>query len=56
MMGTDQKRINGLNYKLYDRTRRFYEKKGFVRIVLMRPYLKWSEPALSYAKCLKKSL
>jgi len=53
MMGTDQKRINGLNYKLYDRTRRFYEKKGFVRIALIDPYPEWREEALVYVKCLK---
>ncbi|AIF69846.1 hypothetical protein PAP_07280 [Palaeococcus pacificus DY20341] len=42
-----------LNYKPYDRTRRFYEKGGFVRIALIDPYPEWGEEALIYVKCLK---
>jgi len=41
-----------LSYKPYDETRRFYERKGFVRIALIDPYPEWGEPALIYAKCL----
>ncbi len=42
-----------LSYKPYDKTRRFYEKNGFVRIALIDPYSEWGEGALIYAKCLK---
>ena len=42
-----------LSYKPYDEARRFYEKKGFVRIALIDPYPEWGEEALIYAKCLK---
>ena len=42
-----------LSYKPYDEARRFYEKKGFVRIALIDPYPQWGEEALIYAKCLK---
>ena len=41
-----------LSYKPYDETRRFYERRGFVRIVLVDPYPEWGEPALIYSKCL----
>ncbi len=43
-----------LSYKPYDETRRFYEKRGFVRIALIDPYPKWGEEALIYVKCLHK--
>ncbi|QDA32497.1 GNAT family N-acetyltransferase [Thermococcus indicus] len=43
-----------LTYKPYDETRRFYEWNGFVRIALIDPYPQWGEPALIYAKCLKR--
>ncbi|ASJ12992.1 GNAT family N-acetyltransferase [Thermococcus thioreducens] len=42
-----------LSYKPYDETRRFYERRGFVRIALIDPYPEWGEPALIYAKCLR---
>ncbi|WP_206203837.1 GNAT family N-acetyltransferase [Thermococcus sp. 21S9] len=41
-----------LSYKPYDETRRFYERRGFVKIALIEPYPEWGEPALIYAKCL----
>nr|WP_297129061.1 GNAT family N-acetyltransferase [Thermococcus sp.] len=43
-----------LNYKPYDKTRRFYEEKGFVRVASVDPYPDWSEPALIYVKCLRR--
>lgn len=43
-----------LTYKPYDETRGFYERRGFVRIALIDPYPEWGEPALIYAKCLKR--
>ncbi|NJE29641.1 GNAT family N-acetyltransferase [Thermococcus sp. 18S1] len=45
-----------LTYKPYDETRGFYERRGFARIELIDPYPEWGEPALIYAKCLKKDL
>ena len=36
-----------LTYKPYDVTRRFYERRGFVRVALINPYPEWGEPALS---------
>ena len=41
-----------LSYRPYDATRRFYERRGFVRIALVDPYPEWGEPALIYVKCL----
>ncbi|NJD99704.1 N-acetyltransferase [Thermococcus sp. LS1] len=43
-----------LSYKPYDETRRFYERRGFIRIALIDPYPEWGEPALIYTKCLKR--
>ncbi|WP_099212003.1 GNAT family N-acetyltransferase [Thermococcus henrietii] len=40
-----------LSYRPYDETRRFYERRGFVRIALIDQYPEWNEPALIYAKC-----
>ncbi|NJE41637.1 N-acetyltransferase [Thermococcus sp. GR6] len=42
-----------LSYKPYDETRKFYEKRGFVRVALIDPYPEWGEPALIYVKCLR---
>ena len=42
-----------LSYEPYDETRRFYERRGFVRVALIDPYPEWDEEALIYAKCLK---
>ncbi|NJE47482.1 N-acetyltransferase [Thermococcus sp. GR7] len=42
-----------LFHKPYDETRKFYEKRGFVRVALIDPYHEWGEPALIYVKCLK---
>ncbi|WP_297479669.1 GNAT family N-acetyltransferase [Thermococcus sp.] len=42
-----------LSYKPYDETRRFYERRGFVRVALIDPYPEWGEEALIYVKCLK---
>ncbi|NJE85651.1 N-acetyltransferase [Thermococcus sp. CX2] len=42
-----------LFYKPYDETRKFYEKRGLVRVALIDPYPEWGEPALIYVKCLK---
>ncbi len=41
-----------LSYRPYDETRRFYEKRGFVRIALIDPYPEWGEEALIYVKCI----
>ncbi len=43
-----------LSYKPYDETRRFYERRGFVRVALIDPYPEWGEEALIYVKCLRK--
>ncbi|WP_245612542.1 GNAT family N-acetyltransferase [Palaeococcus ferrophilus] len=43
------------SYRPYDETRRFYEKKGFVRVALIDPYPEWGEEALIYVKCLTSS-
>ncbi|WP_370456670.1 GNAT family N-acetyltransferase [Thermococcus sp. MAR1] len=43
-----------LSYKPYDATRRLYGRRGFVRVALIDPYPEWGEPALIYAKCLKR--
>jgi len=43
-----------LSYKPYDKTRRFYERRGFVRVALIDPYPEWGEEALIYVKCLRK--
>ena len=43
-----------LSYKPYDETRKFYERKGFVRVALINPYPEWGEEALIYVKCLHK--
>ena len=43
-----------LSYKPYDKTRRFYERRGFVRVALIDPYPEWDEEALIYVKCLRK--
>ncbi|KUH34709.1 acetyltransferase [Thermococcus celericrescens] len=40
-----------LSYRPYDKTRRFYERRGFVRVALIDPYPEWGEPALIYVKC-----
>ncbi|WP_297466921.1 hypothetical protein [Thermococcus sp.] len=45
-----------LSYKPYDETRRFYERRGFVRVALIDPYPEWGEEALIYVKCLRKVL
>ncbi len=41
-----------LSYRPYDETRRFYEKRGFVRVALIDPYPEWGEEALIYVKCI----
>ncbi len=41
-----------LSYRPYNETRRFYEKRGFVRIALIDPYPEWGEEALIYVKCI----
>lgn len=41
-----------LSYRPYDETRRFYEKRGFMRIALIDPYPEWGEEALIYVKCI----
>ena len=43
-----------LNYKPYDETRKFYERRGFVRVALIDPYPEWGEEAIIYVKCLRK--
>ena len=43
-----------LSYKPYDETRRFYERRGFVRVALIDPYPEWGEEALIYVRCLRK--
>ena len=43
-----------LSYKPYDETRRFYERRGFVRVALVDPYPEWGEEALIYVRCLRK--
>ncbi|WP_456366734.1 GNAT family N-acetyltransferase [Thermococcus sp.] len=43
-----------LSYKPYDETRKFYERRGFVRVALIDPYPEWGEEALIYVKCLRK--
>ncbi len=43
-----------LNYKPYDETRKFYERRGFVGVALIDPYPEWGEEALIYVKCLRK--
>ncbi len=43
-----------LSYKPYDETRRFYERRGFVRVALIDPYPEWGEEALIYVKCIKR--
>ena len=48
------KTSGGLYYQPYDETRRFYERRGFVRVALIDPYPEWGEPALIYVKCLQK--
>ncbi len=41
-----------LSYKPYDETRRFYERRSFVRVALIDPYPEWDEPVLIYVKCI----
>lgn len=48
------KTSGNLSYKPYDETRKFYERRGFVRVALIDPYPEWGEEALIYAKCLKR--
>ena len=43
-----------LSCKPYDETRRFYERRGFVRVALIDPYPEWGEEALIYVRCLRK--
>ncbi len=43
-----------LSYKPYDETRRFYERRGFVRVALVDPYPEWGEATLIYVRCLKR--
>ena len=42
-----------LSYKPYDETRRFYERRGFVRVALIDPYPEWGEEAIIYVKCIR---
>jgi len=42
-----------LSYTPYDETRRFYERRGFIKVALIDPYPEWGEEALIYVKCLK---
>ncbi|MGC9136364.1 GNAT family N-acetyltransferase [Caldivirga sp.] len=39
-------------YEPYARTRRFYEKHGFIPVLLIDNYSDWGEPMALYVKCL----
>ncbi len=41
-----------LSYSPYDKTRNFYERNGFLRVVLIDNYPEWGEEVLIYVKCL----
>ena len=40
------------DYEPYIRTRKFYEKLGFIQLEKIDPYPGWNEPAIIYVKCL----